>query len=136
MFRLHVILGDWIDETWDLQAVYQRSGSYVGEAIGFAAIGIVLFALLLIASLRSSAGHRAYGFLIAATLVALAAFDGALDLVHALHLYSSRWLGDVFVVIEEGGELVCLTAALIIVATVAAGWRQLTESVPENPGQA
>jgi len=136
MFRLHVILGDWIDDVWNLQALYQRSGSYVGEAIGFAAIGLVLFAGLLIASLRSSAGHRAVGLLIAVTLVALAAFDGALDLVHAVHLYSSRWLGDVFVVIEEGGELVCLTAALIIVATVAAGWEKLTDSAPAEPVQA
>lgn len=135
MFRLHVILGDWIDDTWNLQALYQRAGSYVGEAIGFAAIGFVLFAGLLIASLRSSAGHRAIGFLIAVTLVALAAFDGALDLVHAIHHFNSKWVGDLLVVIEEGGELACLTAALIIVATVAAGWEKPTDSAPVDPAQ-
>jgi len=131
VFRLHVIMGDWIDETLDLQAIYHRYANYVGEAISFAAIGLVLFIGLLVASTRSSVGHRAVGLLIAATLVALGVFDGALDLAHALRLYSSRWLADLLVVVEEGGELSCLTAALVIVATVAVGRAKLFE--PHSP---
>jgi hypothetical protein len=129
VFGLHVIMGDWVDDTFGLQTIYFRAGSYIGEAISFALIGILLFILLLVTSFRSSPAHGSVGTLTAMTLIALATFDGLLDLLHALHIYSAQWLDATMVVVEEGGELASITAALFIVAAAAAGRHRLSQRV-------
>jgi hypothetical protein len=127
-FRIHVIMGDWIDESSNLDRIFSHKAHYVGEAISFALIGSALFIGLLVGCIRSSGEHGRIGILIAGTLVILAICDGALDLLHALELTGQKWVGEVMVVVEEGGELFSLTAAFAIMAAAAAGRHVLSEA--------
>jgi len=123
VFGLHVIMGDWVDETLGLQAIYHEYANYVGEAISFAVIGCAAFAILLWTCERSTLDHGIVGILVALTLAALSLFDGALDLANALNLSKSDWLSETLVFIEESGELLAITATLVILTTVAIAQR-------------
>jgi len=114
-FSVHVPVGEAIGKL--------LSGSsmalYYGEAIGLAVTGIALLGLLFWGISRSSDGHARLGVFMAAPLVLLGLFAGGVDLVQALVYFWSFYLRTVLQVVEEGGELVTMSLALMLMAVAA-----------------
>ncbi len=126
-FRVHEPVGEMIGKLLPINSIYPVSAPHVGEAIGLAAAGAALLALLAWGATRSSSGHARLGVIMAATLVLLGLFAGGIDLIQALVYSWSYYLRTVLQVVEEGGELFVVSLALMLMAAAARCPRRIAE---------
>ena len=125
--RVHVPVGEMIGKLLPINAIYPVSAPHIGEAIGLAAAGAALLALLAWGATISSVGHARLGVIMAATLVLLGLFAGGVDLIQALVYSWSYYLRTVLQVVEEGGELFVVSLALVLMAVAARYPRRIAE---------
>ena len=91
----------------------------LAEMLVYAALGLPVLALLGISWLRAAPAHRRAGAAFVLLLGLLAFFATAMDLVHLAFIKSFRWSRLILEVAEEGGEMVTLSAALLLALALA-----------------
>jgi hypothetical protein len=122
---LHAWAGEIIGERLGLVAKYPEMGPHMGEAMAVAAVGGLIFLLLVAAAWLSRGWHRGFGKAVIVLFLILGFFAGGIDLLHALTFYENVWLVWGLQVLEDAGELGTLTV-LCAVGAVAARSRHHT----------
>jgi hypothetical protein len=112
--RLHERKGAWLAEKLSFpEGVFGLRADDLGEMFvwGLLAVGPLVAVVLL--HRRSDAWTRRASLGMAATVAAYVFFGAVLDQAHVLVLDS--WMGDVMGTLEDGGELVALSVAVVYV---------------------
>ncbi|RZU34458.1 hypothetical protein [Blastococcus saxobsidens] len=135
--RLHESKGAWLAEQLSQDLWFPADGflglraNDLGEMIVWGLLGVVPILAAILLHRRSDGWNRRASLGMAALLGAYVFFGAVLDQVHVLFLGS--WLGDVVGTLEDGGELLVLSASVgYVVGRLLAAGRHRTPQLPES----
>lgn len=115
-FELHERFGEWSADSWQLPDVAGLRPVDLGEAIWGGVVGLVSVALLWLAWCRSTPSERRFLSRLGIVLLAFAGCAFGLDMLHEfaqeLGFFRTAYA---FGTLEDGGELICMTAAAGVV---------------------
>ena len=120
---VHEQAGGWLAGVLHLPAVAGLRPRDLGELIVAAAFVLPSLALVAFAWRRTSAGNRRFHVTIVALLGLLAAFGLVFDLLHSAA--TNPYLDQVIALLEDGGEMLAVSALLAFLIATAAGGRDV-----------
>lgn len=112
MWSIHEVVGNWLVSTLSLQAMFYVRAKDLGELIFFAIIGIAFLCLITLGYSKSQFKVKGNFKLLLILLLFLILFGIVFDTatIFIYKLTGSAILSNIFGLIEEGGELVVLSA--------------------------
>ena len=128
--RLHERLGWAWAKRWDLPAMGGLQGGDVGEVLVASLVIVPAIVLLAAQWPRQKPHHRRFHLTVVAFMVLLGCFGVGLDIAHSLTRSANPTLAMVLDVIEDGGEM--LTISALLAYLVASAWSAMSIGLRER----
>jgi hypothetical protein len=114
--ELHERFGEWSAGAWQLPEVAGLRAVDLGELIWAGFVAVVMIALLAWTWHGSTSSERRFLFRLGLVILAFAVSAVGIDMLHQLGVELGFFrAADVFGLLEDGGELLCMTAAATVV---------------------
>ncbi len=138
--ELHERFGAIVAVAWNLPAIFGLRPADLGEIIVAAGIGCAALALVTIAFRRGGHDARQLSADLMCLLVALAFFGVFFDMLHTITFFHAPSVAQVFSLIEDGGEMLVVSAITAYVFDLASNagrprlgvWVRVRAAVPRG----
>ena len=108
--QIHESVGAWLGERYSFAAPYGLRSNDVGELLFAATVGLAMLALVGGALWRGTEQGRRVSRDLGILIVSLGLVGILLDVVHVVAYYGRSLLAQVLLVVEDGGEMIVMSA--------------------------